>query len=218
MTALETLFAIKLLYSAFMAVLIPVYLYRYGWTNFLYFCDLALLLALAGLWLDDPLPISMSAVGILLPQTLWVADYIFNLFGLRTTGLTNYMFESHRSRFLRGLSLFHGWLPFLLLYLVWEMGYDGRAFVAWTALSCVVLPICYFLMPKAQPDPGMTPVNINLVWGFVVCIAVLRPAGRGLLADASAAAVFVQAGGVIAPPRNATLVNVPSPLEGEGCE
>ena len=166
MTTVDALLAIKLAYTAFMAVLVPVYLYRYGWTNFLYFCDLALLLTLAGLWFDDPLLISMSAVGILLPQTLWVADYIFNLFGLRTTGLTNYMFESHRSRFLRGLSLFHGWLPFLLLYLVWQMGYDGRAFVAWTALSCIVLPVCYFLMPPAQPDPGMTPVNINLVWGF----------------------------------------------------
>ncbi len=46
------------------------------------------------------------------------------------------------------------------------MGYDGRALIAWTIVSCIVLPICYFLMPPAQPDPGMTPVNINLVWGF----------------------------------------------------
>jgi hypothetical protein len=165
-TALETLLAIKLLYTAFMAVLIPVYLYRYGWTNFLYFCDLALLFTLAGLWLENPLLISMCAVGLLLPQALWVVDYIFNLFGLKTTGLTNYMLESHRSLFLRGLSLFHGWLPFLLLYLVWEMGYDSRGFIAWTIVSCIVLPICYVFMPPAQPDPGMTPVNINLVWGF----------------------------------------------------
>jgi len=165
-TALTALFAIKLAYTAFMAVLIPVYLRQYGLTNFLYFCDLALLFTLAGLWLDEPLLISMSAVGLLLPQTLWVVDFIANLFGYRTTGLTNYMFEAHRSRFLRGLSLFHGWLPFLLLYLVWEMGYDSRAFWAWTAVSCIVLPICYFFMPPAQPDPGMTPVNINLVWGF----------------------------------------------------
>ena len=166
MTAVETLLAIKLLYTAFMAVLIPVYLRQYGPTNFLYFCDLALLLTLAGLWLDSPLPISMSAVGILLPQTLWVIDFIFNLFGLHTTGLTDYMFDRKRSRFLRGLSLFHGWLPFLLVYLVWEMGYDSRAFVAWTIVSCIVLPVCYFFMPPAQPDPGLTPVNINLVWGF----------------------------------------------------
>jgi hypothetical protein len=164
--ALETLLAIKLLYTAFMAVLVPVYLYRYGPTNFLYFCDLALLLTLAGLWFENPLLISMGAVGLLLPQALWVVDFIANLFGLRTTGLTDYMFDTSRSWFLRGLSLFHGWLPFLLVYLVWEMGYDRSGFWAWTALSCVVLPICYFFMPPSQPDPGLMPVNINLVFGF----------------------------------------------------
>jgi hypothetical protein len=164
--ALETLLAIKLLYTAFMAVLVPVYLYRYGPTNFLYFCDLALLLTLAGLWFENPLLISMCAVGLLLPQALWVVDFIANLFGLRTTGLTDYMFDTSRSWFLRGLSLFHGWLPFLLVYLVWEMGYDRSGFWAWTALSCVVLPICYFFMPPSQPDPGLMPVNINLVFGF----------------------------------------------------
>jgi hypothetical protein len=162
----ETLLAVKLAYTAFMAVLIPVYLREYGWTNFLYFCDLALLLTLAGLWLDNPLLISMSAVGLLLPQALWVFDYIFNLFGLKTTGLTDYMFDKERSLFLRGLSLFHGWLPFLLVYLVWQMGYDSRGLIAWTIVSCIVLPVCYFLMPPAQPDPGMTPVNINMVWGL----------------------------------------------------
>ena len=165
-TALEILLLVKLAYTAFMAVLIPVYLHRYGPTNFLYFCDLALLFTLAGLWLENPLLISMCAVGLLLPQALWVGDFIANLFGRRTTGLTDYMFDNERSLFLRGLSLFHGWLPFLLVYLVWRMGYDSRGFLAWTAVSCIVLPICYLWMPKAQPDPGLMPVNINLVWGF----------------------------------------------------
>ncbi len=158
--------AVTLVYTAFMAVLIPVYLTRYGPTNFLYFCDLALLLTLAGLWFDSPLLVSMSAVGILIPQIFWVLDFIANIFGLPVSGMTDYMFEKQRSLFLRGLSLFHGWLPFLLLYLVWCMGYDGRALLAWTILSCVVLPICYFWLPPSQPDPGMTPVNINMVTGF----------------------------------------------------
>ena len=158
--------AVTLTYTAFMAVLVPIYLYRYGWTNFLYFCDIALLLTLAGLWLDWPLLISMSAVGLLVPQLFWALDYVANLFGLPVSGMTDYMFEKQRSVFLRGLSLFHGWLPFLLLYLVWCMGYDSRGFLAWTVLSFVVLPICYFLMPPSQPDPGMTPVNINMVHGF----------------------------------------------------
>ena len=157
---------LKILYTAFMAVLIPVYLYRYGPTNFLYFCDIALLLTLAGLWLESPLLISMCAVGLLLPQLAWVIDYIANLFGLPVTGMTDYMFEAQRSLFLRGLSLFHGWLPFLLLYLLWRIGYDRRALPAWTVLSFIVLPICYFVMPPAQPDPGLMPVNLNYVWGF----------------------------------------------------
>ena len=158
--------AVTLVYTALMAALIPVYLTRYGPTNFLYFCDLALLLTLAGLWFDSPLLVSMSAVGILIPQIFWVLDFIANIFGLPVSGMTDYMFEKQRSLFLRGLSLFHGWLPFLLLYLVWCMGYDGRALLAWTVLSCVVLPICYFWLPPSQPDPGMTPVNINMVSGF----------------------------------------------------
>ena len=73
-----------LAYTAFMAVLIPVYLYRYGWTNFLYFCDIALLLTLAGLWLDYPLLISMSAVGILIPQIVLGAR--FHRQSLRSAG------------------------------------------------------------------------------------------------------------------------------------
>ena len=42
--------ALKLAYTAFMAVLVPVYWSWYGPTNFLYFCDVALLLTLVGIW------------------------------------------------------------------------------------------------------------------------------------------------------------------------
>src|SRR5262252_5476248 len=90
----------KLVYTAFMAVLIPVYWYYYGPTNFLYFCDVALILTLVGVWIESPLLISMCAVGIMVPQVLWVADFLGNVVGIKLTGLTDYMFESHRSLFL----------------------------------------------------------------------------------------------------------------------
>jgi hypothetical protein len=156
---------VKLAYTAFMAVLLPVYLYYYGPTNFLYVCDFALLLTLIGVWTEKPLLVSMPLVGIGALQMLWVVDYIFNLTGTSLTGLTDYMFEQHRSKFLRGLSFFHGWLPFLLIYLVWRLGYDKRALPAWTAASWGLILICYFFMPPAQPNPGLMPVNINYVWG-----------------------------------------------------
>jgi hypothetical protein len=107
----------------------------------------------------------MCAVGLLAPQTLWVADFILNIFGIHLTGMTDYMFKHENSLFLRGLSLFHGWLPFLFVYLVWQLGYDKRGFLAWTALAWVLLLICFFFMPPPNPNPGLTPVNINYVWG-----------------------------------------------------
>src|SRR5436190_18712535 len=138
---------LKLAYTAFVAVLMPVYWYSYGPINFLYFCDLALLLTLAGIWMESALLISMCAVGIVAVQTIWIVDFFGNLLGFPIVGITDYMFETHRSLFLRGLSLFHGWLPIFVVLLVWRVGYDPRAFWAWTALSCAVLLVCFFFMP-----------------------------------------------------------------------
>jgi hypothetical protein len=158
--------AFKLAYTAFMAVLIPVYWYYYGPTNFLYFCDVALIISLVGIWLESPLLISMCAVGILIPQALWVIDFVAGLFGFQMTGMTAYMFNANSSLFLRGLSLFHGWLPFMLAWLVWKLGYDRRGLPAWIGTTWVLLLVCFFLMPPPRPDPGLTPVNINYVWGM----------------------------------------------------
>jgi hypothetical protein len=157
---------LKLAYTAFMAVLVPVYLYYYGPTNFLYFCDVALMITLVGIWIESPLLISTCAVGIIASQTLWVIDFLSNLFGHPLTGLTDYMFAGDHSLFLRGLSFFHGWLPFLLVYLVWRLGYDRRALPAWTVLAWVLVLISFFFMPAPRPDPGLTPVNIDYVWGL----------------------------------------------------
>ena len=158
--------SVKLAYTAFMAILIPVYWINYGPTNFLYFCDMSLILTLAGMWLESPLLVSMCAAGILAPQTFWVLDFLGNLAGRPLVGMTDYMFNASTSLFLRGLSLFHGWLPFLLAWLVWRTGYDARAFKAWTALSIASILVCFFFMPPPRPDPGLTPVNINYVWGM----------------------------------------------------
>ena len=156
---------LKIAYTAFMVVLVPVYWHYYGPTNFLYFCDVALFLTLIGIWPENALLCSTCAVGILVPQAVWVIDFSAGLAGFQLTGLTNYMFDSGHSLFLRLLSLFHGWLPFLLVYLVWRTGYDRRGFWSWTVLSSGLLLVCFFFMPPPTPNPGLTPVNINYVWG-----------------------------------------------------
>lgn len=75
---------LKLAYSAFLAVLVPVYLANYGPTNFLYFCDIALILILVGLWAESALLVSICAAGLLAPQLLWAADFVSHAAGIRS--------------------------------------------------------------------------------------------------------------------------------------
>ncbi|HEX3870415.1 MAG TPA: hypothetical protein VHV77_08265, partial [Pirellulales bacterium] len=126
---------VALAVTVFVVVLVPLYHRTYGPTNFLYFCDVALLLTLVGVWTDSRLIISTAAVGILIPQTVWLLDFTMGLCGLRVFHLTDYMFRPSLSLMLRALSLYHGWLPLLLIWLVLRIGYDPRAFWVWTVLS-----------------------------------------------------------------------------------
>ena len=160
--------AAKLAYSAFVAVLVPVYLHAYGPTNFLYFCDTALLLTLVGMWLENSLLISMCSVGILFPQIVWLVDFGSTFLGIPLTGLTGYMFDPNLPLFTRGLSFFHGWLPLVLIWLLTRVGYDKRAFPAWSVLATALVLICYFFTPPAgaqMADPNIAR-NINYAYGF----------------------------------------------------
>jgi hypothetical protein len=160
--------AAKVLYSGFVAVMVPYYLICYGPTNFLYYCDVAVLMAVVALWREDPLWASMPAVGILLPQAFWIVDFLGQLAGLPMTGMTAYMFSPTIPLFTRAISLFHFWLPLLLLWIIWRIGYDRRAFRAWTVLAWALMLVCYFLMPAPPAPLGSPnlPVNINYVYGM----------------------------------------------------
>jgi hypothetical protein len=159
---------LKLALTTFVCVQVPFYWSAYGPTNFLYFCDIALFLTLASVITEKRLPASMAAVGILLPQLLWVIDFAGGLFGHPVVGMTGYMFEDSQPLYARAISLFHGWLPFLLLYVVYRLGYDRRALAAWTVLAWGLMLIAYFYLPPppAPADHENLPVNVNYVFGM----------------------------------------------------
>jgi hypothetical protein len=158
---------LKVAYTAFMAVLVPVYWINYGPTNFLYFCDIALFFTLVAIWTESRILTSIPTVGILLPQLLWCLDFACGLFGYSPLGMTAYMFESERDLFLRSLSLFHGWLPFLLLYMIGKIGYDKAAFRYWWSIAWIAMFIAFFYMPKAKDANDVNlPYNINYVYGL----------------------------------------------------
>ena len=57
-------YSVKLLYSAFVAIVVPLYWVTYSPWNFLYFCDVALLVTAMAIWIESPLLVSTQAVAI----------------------------------------------------------------------------------------------------------------------------------------------------------
>ncbi|RIJ36632.1 membrane-associated protein [Pontibacter oryzae] len=156
-TALPPLW-LQLSYTAFVAVLVPVYWRKYGPGNFLWFSDIALFAVGIALWTGSKLLLSMMAVAVLLPELAWNLDYFYQLITGRTLlGLSSYMFDRRKSLFLRGLSLFHVVLPVLILWLLSQWGYQRQALYWQTALAWLVLPLTYYL---TNPEE-----NINWVFG-----------------------------------------------------
>jgi hypothetical protein len=150
---------LKLAYTSALAVILPVYAVWWGWRNFLWFSDIALVGTGIALWLESPLVASMMAVAVLLPELLWNVSYFARLlFGVRMSDLAGYMFDREKPRFLRALSLFHVALPIVLLWMLDRLGYDPRALPAQTALAWIVLPLTYAVL-----RPGDE--NINWVRG-----------------------------------------------------
>ena len=110
---------IKIAYTLFVAVTVVVYSVKYSLGNFLWFSDIALLTSVPALWLESSLLASMIAVGIVLPEVLWNVSFFGQLLtGRRITGLTDYMFDPRKPLYLRALSLFHVFLPVMLLWMI----------------------------------------------------------------------------------------------------
>lgn len=150
---------LKLADTAFVAVLVVVYARTWGWANFLWFSDIALIVSVPALWLESSLLTSMMALAVLIADGLWIVSFVWQLVsGRRIIGLSDYMFDATKPRWLRALSLFHLWLPLLLLWSVARLGYAQHALIGMTLLCWVVLLICFFFTDPKE--------NINWTFGF----------------------------------------------------
>jgi hypothetical protein len=150
----------KIVYTVFLAVIVPAYWVKNGPANFLWFSDIALLVTGVALWLESSLLASAMALGVFLPEGLWNVSYFGRvLTGARISSLADYMFDARKSRFMRGLSLLlHVGMPAALVWMLIRLGYDSRALAVQTVLAWVVLPVTYALTDPAR--------NINWVFGL----------------------------------------------------
>lgn len=148
---------LKLAYTAWLAVWVVVYWQSYGPQNFLWLCDVANLVLGVAIWLESPILFSSQAVGVLVIQALWIVDVCARLLsGVHLIGGTEYMFDPDKSFGLRSLSLFHVFVPILLLWAIRRLGYDRRGWRLQTAMLWVILPVSYLVT-----DPEK---NINWLW------------------------------------------------------
>ena len=153
---------LKLLCSVWVALLLPTY-WQSTPLGLLWSCNVALLLTCVGLWLESSLLISVAALGIVWWQLLWVLDFLIHLgTGLSTIGMSSYMFNETFSRFSRGLSLYHGWLPFVLLWALSRLGYDRRALLLQTLVAWTVFLLSAILTTDVTGPAG----NLNMIYGL----------------------------------------------------
>ena len=149
---------LKIAFTLFVLILIPIYWRQYGASNFLWFSDIALFVTAAALWLENGLLASMMTLSILLLDIAWNIDFVGGLLaGRNVFGLSKYMFDGTIPRPVRLVSLFHIWFPPLLLWMVYRLGYDERALLAQTLVAWLVLPITYAFADTRE--------NINWVRG-----------------------------------------------------
>lgn len=152
---------VKIPYTLFVMVMVPVYWIKNGPANFLWGSDIALFVTLIALWLESRLLVSMMAAGMLVPELAWNIDFfgrlLFGIDAVPGPG-TKYMFDIEKSLWIRIISLFHVFLPIVVIWFVHKVGYDRRAIVWQILFLWVILPISYVV--------GGPEANLNWTYGF----------------------------------------------------
>lgn len=167
--------------TVFIAILIPIYWYAYGPSNFLWLSDIGLFLTAIGLWLDSPLIISMATVGVLFVELAWNVDFFCKLIlGSSLAplgGIADYMFDPSYPLMLRLLSLFHIVTPIIWLTYLKQHGYEKRAFIYFVPAYWIILMTTYFGTNPAYninwvfiPTLHYFNANVQLAWVILLFI------------------------------------------------
>jgi hypothetical protein len=171
---------LKIVYTLFVLILVPAYTWHYGLGNFLWFSNVALLLGCLGVWLESRLILTMQAISVAIPETVWMVDFISGLLrgGTTLVGMVDYMFDPDNPLLIRLLSLYHIPLPILLVWLALRLAPDPRALWAQTLLAWVVLPASRYLADPARgvnwvyaPEDGFVPQMPGWMWVLALMIA-----------------------------------------------
>ena len=170
---------------AWLLLWVPTYWHTWGAENFLSMCDIALILTCVGVWSRSALLLSSQAISSILVDGAWALDAAWRLFlGHHLIGGTEYLFDVRYPLGVRLLSLFHLWMPPLLLWTVRRVGYDRRglalqSFIAFFVFACSRLTPPAKNMNFAFSDPffhrawGPPPLHVMVVTLFMITVVYL---------------------------------------------
>ena len=153
--------------AGWLAVWLPVYLWKYGWHVFLNLCDIAVILTCLGLWTGHPLLLSTQAVSSLAVDLMWNLDLASRaLTGHHLVGGTEYMWDPKWPLWLRALSAFHVALPLALVWALRRAGYDRRA-LRWQALVALAALVASRLTlgPEQNQNFSWRDPFLGRAWG-----------------------------------------------------
>jgi hypothetical protein len=160
---------------AWLALYLPSYAHAYGLTNFLFLCNLGVLLTAVGLWRGSALLLSAQAVAAMAVCLVWWIDAGARLLvGAHVLGVTAYMWNPQYPLATRLLSLYHVAWPILLLFCLRRLGYDRRGYPLQAAFASLVLLVSRLTDPAqnvnyAFADPifhrsfGPAPVHLAVM-------------------------------------------------------
>ncbi len=147
---------LKIAYTAWLVFWIPTYWIQSGPANFLWLCDVANFIIAVAIWRESSLLFSSQTVSVLIIQLVWIVDVAGRLvLGFHPVGGTEYMFAATQPPVVKLLSLFHAWMPVLLLWAISRLGYDRRGWRLQTLIAWLVLPASFFADPER---------NLNWLW------------------------------------------------------
>ena len=149
-----------------MAVWFPAYGHAWGLANFLHLCDLAVILSCIGLWTTNSLLLSSQAVSSLLVDFVWALDAAWKIVVSRhLIGGTEYLFDARVALWIRLLSLFHVFLPVLLLWVLWRTGYDPRAWRLQSVIALLAFVASRFTDPATNINFAFRDPFWHRAWG-----------------------------------------------------
>ncbi len=136
---------------AWLAIYLPSYALAYGWANFLFLCNLGVLITALALWTGSARWLSAQALSALPIGAVWAVDYIAGIaVGHSPFGFTAYMWEARYPLFTRALSLYHVAWPLLLLFLLSRTGYDRRGWRLQALVAAIVIPLSRLVTDPAE--------------------------------------------------------------------